>query len=1120
MGHNSQHQKFRLLFYTIAAIIIFSVCGGVIGLLPFSYTPSYLSGVRQVIRDVAKKNGFMRKRGRQILDYIDRCLGIVPLLPDSQLFLHYTKKDHDKTVNDLNAVGIRYYPYPFSHAFSITSDNDFATFDEYEKYHTIYGKRFGIPIGDSFFLIKESGVTPSQDLSLFTLRDFAINPKMLDGLARSRFDTYHGFNESGPKKELGITRKELLQASNQLTSILSSSPHLYTDHSTTYFIATESNTTTIADEKGFLNPCFADHPESPVYVGDFLVNPEKIRWINPAGYTGESVDVIPEMLSFLTPTVLRNNKRAYLARRNWDHSTAQKFDGFVNNVSSNVTVPYLIENFLTRTKLSEQNFVLYTHLGFNDSKYKPDLYADEGELVVVLSSLSNAHYNLSNSVSENERVWITLPSHFYQYIQTLQNIAPYVRRDGDSIHISSWYDPVIECVQPGLDATYALHGVTFYVDDQWAAKIYLDKHEISSLQRNPPDELTNRPSVTIVNDAVPLTFFNEVDFYYFGIDMTNGIKGLSEPRVLLDTNISYYLRNGNAPQGQFYGELVLEETGTASMEVFPIDFDASETHYFRFMYKKSNPESVFEISFQTEDGNWHNVGEKSGGETDLTWTMPKDVAPNTWHDRVFAFASRNTVTNSTLPAQRIARMRFTVSGNAGDTFHFDRIEFLRLNALGKRTSNNKFLAGRVDPPQKDLIVNIEYGSGASRKQMFVMTDDEGYFLASGIPSGSICDVSTKYEGQIYLPTSGRYVELFADRGDLKISLTLNSGVINPEDRVWKSEPGETTRYLTLAKPHSIFEFGGPSTAAPCFQVKTQINNNGFLDRDRRFSNPDLNVRIGILGSCMLEGAQVATGERVNMQLERILAERTGRVYEVPSAALNTHNLQSSIVCFEDYMKKFNPSVVIYSFGQGFELLLNCWELDAKRQGYDLENPPTAVFMENDDKVLTMIPANPEAAAFVTTPVRTESDDGYYNSFNVDWIYDLYRKDGYYSELMNFAILRHIELLKLFKESVQKHGAKFICLFTPEFDSGIMMDFTRNGISYSSEAYFQIVQKIHTEAGVPLIRISDYIKRYGNISATGWKYDNHLSRAGNRWVAEAVVEYLIQERILLARPYDM
>ena len=258
---------------------------------------------------------------------------------------------------------------------------------------------------------------------------------------------------------------------------------------------------------------------------------------------------------------------------------------------------------------------------------------------------------------------------------------------------------------------------------------------------------------------------------------------------------------------------------------------------------------------------------------------------------------------------------------------------------------------------------------------------------------------------------------------------------------------------TVYKPHGEVVSVGMPSAPQSFQVTHQMNNWGFFDRDRRSENPDHNVRILMAGTCLLEGQQVNLGERVNLQLEEILTERTGHYCEVPNFSFSFLSTSAFLPYYESLGRKLAPRVVIMSVSQGSELLFNYWELEQKRGGYDDQHPPGHVFVAGKDGQLLSRRGDPNYAAFMSTPAKLPGDDNYYIYQKINWLKALCRKDRQFPPPVQDALRRYVAILKHYRQLLAHDQVKLAFVLTTEIElCNFWPEWREDNVEYGTKYY--------------------------------------------------------------------
>jgi hypothetical protein len=134
------------------------------------------------------------------------------------------------------------------------------------------------------------------------------------------------------------------------------------------------------------------------------------------------------------------------------------------------------------------------------------------EVEFQLWRLSDYAYNWSGTVLPLHRVWTPSPSVWQTYRISRSNLASNIAVNPITSEISlrRASDPVLNRPWPSLLAPMReLHGLTIYVPDAASASVVLDGERLTSFTRNAADA-TGRQSVTLVNDAFPITVLGHV----------------------------------------------------------------------------------------------------------------------------------------------------------------------------------------------------------------------------------------------------------------------------------------------------------------------------------------------------------------------------------------------------------------------------------------------------------------------------------------------------------------------------------------------------------------------------------------------------------------------------------
>ncbi|MCB9946709.1 MAG: hypothetical protein H6842_02645 [Rhodospirillaceae bacterium] len=250
--------------------------------------------------------------------------------------------------------------------------------------------------------------------------------------------------------------------------------------------------------------CYVDDLESFAYALPELARDLGLRFINPAGWTGETGADMP-ILNLIVPATARDGQGVYVARRAL--APLADRDGAPDPDSANqgtLTISRRMAALLDRFAEGPDGcaWVLYTHLG--NLRPKP---ADPGDRKAhfpdsVMDRLQDAMFGITAAARTAPRMMFTRASLAYDYARVLRGLAEHpgcLRRSRNRIDISSWTDPVLGGRCP--DAVDELNGLTLQTDDPAGCAVFLDGRPVPWLARNPPDE-GGRPSITVVGRGV------------------------------------------------------------------------------------------------------------------------------------------------------------------------------------------------------------------------------------------------------------------------------------------------------------------------------------------------------------------------------------------------------------------------------------------------------------------------------------------------------------------------------------------------------------------------------------------------------------------------------------------
>ena len=125
-------------------------------------------------------------------------------------------------------------------------------------------------------------------------------------------------------------------------------------------------------------------------------------------------------------------------------------------------------------------------------------------------------------------------------------------------------------------------------------------------------------------------------------------------------------------------------------------------------------------------------------------------------------------------------------------------------------------------------------------------------------------------------------------------------------------------------------------------LTTFVNNQGYVDRDRFFDNPDNCIRLASTGGSDMVALQVRPFEKINILLEESLGVAMHRCVEVISAATDNGDIGTNYPRIRDYTSKFGVQGTLVSVLAGLVSQVSPTML-RDGLGFDPENSATSEF---------------------------------------------------------------------------------------------------------------------------------------------------------------------------------
>jgi hypothetical protein len=769
-------------------------------------------------------------------------------------------------------------------------------------------------------------------------------------------------------------------------------------------------------------------------------------------------------------------------------------------------IGHLVGNFLaTPPRFGERAF-FYTHLNFFNAgafegeagspaqMHQVKRFTPQTERALEL--LANLQYDLDGRRAPHQRVWVAPLSVQARHWRVAQELGKHTSFDGDTVRVTSWRDAatgqtVPDPAFPALD----LHGQTVYVTDPAKTHIFLDGTELTALQRNPPDH-TGRPSVTIVDTGCANVVFDELDLY----EQTG--------RVVPD-GASYFFRTGPVAKiGKHAAEVRAERAGPVAVHWEPFRLDSHETGYVHLSFKKTNPAARARFSWTLADGT-----ETVVAEDDLGGHQGWKVGPfedTEYHELVLAYSDMVAPAGGSKrpPRGEIARVSFGLKATqVNDSVLYDGVEFLSARGVRPHAGTGLVIGGRLHPPLDGQVVTMKVAD----RTLEALTERGGWFAFHDVPPGAVAEIRYERDRVTYFPVRGRLLQ--PKRNDLEYHIFATDSrspfVPRPPElinavvpskcapRSINFSPDKPNEHEALYAPHSQRYYAGLPGKKTSYVVEDPVNNLGFIDRDRRFDNPDRAVRILLQGECWTEGSQTLTHQHMNVLLESILRRRYGVPVDVIVTASSSSSPASYSLWFEKYGAKFDPDLVLM-FLNPFNMTHLEPTMLRKLIGWDPEHSPYRMFDVDAEGRLLTLPPDKGFSAYATNPdpapvlghVPLASTHEVVDKSHplVDRGFDLLR-----------AILRH-------EYKARPNGRGTVGLIYG-YDHAVPPYGTVYGDdAVAAERWFSRVEGLCNEEGLAAINLRRYVSPVEEFKTRMlWENDNHLNSAANVRFAEGLAE---------------
>ena len=368
------------------------------------------------------------------------------------------------------------------------------------------------------------------------------------------------------------------------------------------------------------------------------------------------------------------------------------------------------------------------------------------------------------------------------------------------------------------------------------------------------------------------------------------------------------------------------------------------------------------------------------------------------------------------------------------------------------------------------------------------------------------------------------VELEIDLADIR-DANVDKGLTRVDNGLSEVHPEGGLRL----KPKTMYTNSGLAGAAKQEWCNTlQVNNLGFLDKDRRADNPDRQQRVLVLGHCIPFGHSMPRDKHMNLVMEDLFRHRLDRDVEVPILAQPSVMFGKYWPYYRAWGQALKPDVTCILIMGGIEVLEADPDLLARFYEYDPEHLPQHMFRSQPDGTLTEIEPDPEYFNHVgKDPERTKVRDeerkkAYYYLDGIDWMTLLHRVD----ELPPVAekALTHFErVMAHYRDAFVKNGSRLMIVMTSElpvlnFPNAEWKDV--DGKLCRRDLARERLLAMSRRLGIGFVDMTSYLESHcPQPKMSGWKYDTHPSPYGMEWMAEAITDYVIETRFLRDLPYN-
>ena len=628
----------------------------------------------------------------------------------------------------------------------------------------------------------------------------------------------------------------------------------------------------------------------------------------------------------------------------------------------------------------------------------------------------------------------------------------------------------------------------------------------------PEPVLADKSDVKVFAEHV---LFDEIDLFHRAQYLFDVHPAINPERVRR-RQASYFFRYDEdlAAHGKWFGEINLtEDHREGSLVYLPSDTPYAESDSLSVLISKTDPKAKAFIRIYKSAGESATLAEGQEGFPALTDTR--------WH-RIeipvssFVFTQKE-VREPRIPdrkskgmdpyyflpaveakAGKIFAIELGIEGAAaGASLYFDRLSLMR------HLPPSRTVAGRVVPQIEGL--EIQWNTPSSRHT--VLTDAQGQFSFDLPEDVTKIEMLTRHEGAWYLPTVGRYIETATHVPEIVFALDPHHTAPYPAkpSQVFR----QTTDYSEIYTPHSFFIIGGTKDNR-YGTVEAQANNLGYRDKDHRIENIDDRFRVGILGTCHIDGRQVPSTEHVCTQLEAI-ANFEGKPLECINLGQGQQTLTGHYSVVKNLTSKMDIDVLYLNTIDPIQFSFLVPERHGNLKNFDINHPNTDYFrFDSENDRLVHIPYDrnyqkhrgnrpqwtPEQIAAHDDRFRAEICRLDKENQSQD-VKDTYKAFG--------------GAMRLMQQEAAKSQTQIdiVWPYTQTQDTIV----TYNDIKYNPSCFGGLLQETAQQAGMGYHDLRAYIaekaRRLDGTVAFHWAPGGHMSAAAHRFMSEALYGVLSQ-----------